>query len=605
MKKDNKFAHIALIIALTVVAYITSFDNSFHFDDRYAILGDDLIHNIANLPEILRDIFNRPILRSTFALNYHISGTEVFGYHITNLALHIISALLVYLLAHSLITYCKDKETAKYMPLIAALIFALHPVQTGSVTYIASRSSVLLAIFFMVAIIIFIRSHSPSSSASTSDERPVKVSSVVYILAAFIVAIGVKQTALILPLTAVVVLYALNGFKMAAFNRNKKTLIALFGVFALFLLTKYLTASEVIPTDSRIEEGVLSTYPYLLTELNVIALHYSQWILLPFGGPNIDPDIAAELTLLDISTLSSIAMIIAVLYTAIRIRKKHPIATLGLLWFFVTLAPASSLIPLGDVAVERRLYLPMVGIAITSAYLLLLISKRIGGRKITAICSITFAGFLYLTLASNNIWQNEMTLWDHGAKRSPDKLRVLNNRAWGHYLEGDTAGAKDLYAKLIERFPDYPYAYHNLGGIYLKEGDTNAAIREYQTAVRLRPMLAHFRESLGAAYDRADLFKLSAVEFKKAIELGGESSKKLNQLASALAKMGDCERSIIISERSIGLNPTDAMARYLSGYCYEMTGATELSIEGYSAALLLNPGWQLPADRLRGLTAKK
>lgn len=605
MKKDNKLLHIAIIIALTVAAYINSFDNSFHLDDRYAILEDELIRNLTNLPEILKNIFARPILRATFALNYHIGGTEVFGYHITNLFLHIVAALLVYVIARSLLTYSREKDTLRYMPLIAALIFALHPVQTGSVTYIASRSSVLMAIFFMISIIIFIRAHGRSGDSAdlpkNTDEEPVKTRYILYIVAAFLLAVGVKQTALILPLTVLVVLYALHGLNLSMIKTHQRTLLTLFGVFALFLLTRYLSAPGVLPSDSRIEEGVLSAYPYLLTELNVIALHYSKWILLPFGGPHIDPDIVAEFSIFDISTLTSIALIAVALYAAVRLRKMHPIASLGILWFFITLAPASSLIPLGDVAAERRLYLPLTGVALTSAYVLALISKRIGGRRITAAYSIIFIGFIYLTFASNNIWQNEMTLWDHGVKKSPDKVRALNNRAWGHYLEGDLTGAKKLYANLITRFPEYPYAYHNLGGIYLEEGSLNAAIREYQTAVRLRPELAHFRESLGAAYDRAGLFKLGVVEFEKAIELGGESPKRLNQLASTLAKSNDCKRSIIISERSIGLDPTNAMARYLSGYCYEMTGNVGLAVEGYRAALLLNPAWSLPKERLRGL----
>ena len=98
-RKSKHIASFAAIILLTFIAYSNTFSNSFHFDDRYAIFEDRVIRDMGNIPAILGDIFNRPILRITYAINYSLGGTDVFGYHLANLLLHILVSIAVFFLA--------------------------------------------------------------------------------------------------------------------------------------------------------------------------------------------------------------------------------------------------------------------------------------------------------------------------------------------------------------------------------------------------------------------------------------------------------------------------------------------------------------------------
>ncbi|MEE9615217.1 MAG: tetratricopeptide repeat protein [Thermodesulfobacteriota bacterium] len=605
MEEKTKYTtalHLLIVALLAASAYYNGLNASFHFDDRYVILEDEAIKDLANTGSILKELLNRPLLRLTFALNYRFGGLDVTGYHLVNLALHIAVSILVYLLALVLLRALPGtRRTSPAFPLVAALVFALHPLQTGSVTYIAGRSAVMAAFFFLCSLLLFIKS-CPSREKAPADALNLAA------LAVFVLGLGVKATVVSLPL--VIVLYTLlvhEGGPKTYVKKYGRLLLPWLMLIPAYLLLRYSTLSSVVPLDKRIDEGILPAYHYFLTELNVVVFHYLGWLFLPFGGPHVDPDIAAETTLLDPSTLLAVLIIAALVFAAFTFRKSRPIVSFAVLWYFLTLLPTSSVFPLGDVAVERHVYLPSVGFALIAGYLL----SRLGAstaRPTSAVAAVALVlSLIYLTAERNTVWKSELTLWEDAAMKSPNKVRVLNNRAWGHFLAGDIEGAEGHYMELLGRFPDYSYGYNNLGQVLLEKGDVTAAINSYVKAVELRPDMPEFHLNLGAAYDTAGFYGMAEGEFREALAIDGSNRNDrharriLTSLASTLAKKGDYEGSIAAARKGLALKPETPMFHYTIGYSYEMTGRFSLAVEAYERAIGLDPGWELPKRRIAGI----
>ena len=546
IRNDNLSALLLLAI-LSVIAYVNSFGASFHFDDTYVIIEDTLIHDIGNLPAILGEYLHRPILRATFALNYLISGDSVAGYHLFNLVLHIMTGFLVFFFIKKISGFF-DMESDNTFPLLASLIFTLHPVMTGSVTYISSRSSLLLTVFVFITILLAL--HGIKKKGGTRY---------LYFALTFIfylLSYGVKETAVVIPLLFIL-LSVLLFYRKKIYEAKPLFVLGLLGasIISIYLYYRYAGLGAVIPVDVRVDEPILSNWNYFLTEMNVIALHYSQWILFPFTGPNPDPDILNERTLFDFSTLFSLVIISLLMLVAVINLKKRPIITLGIAWFFIELAPTSSFIPIADVAVERRLYLPMAGASIVLAYGLYNLLGCMSEKGWLILCSVIFVVMIAFTIRSNSVWATEVSLWDHGAKKSPNKVRVLNNRAWGYYLAGDLNTSEKHYLDIVKKFPEYPYAYNNLGTIYSTYGDHQKSVAYFENAVILKPNFLRLRYNLANAYIKAARFDRAIAEAREVLRVYPNNVDFLYLLGLALEKKGKIANAKAIYKQVLMIDP--------------------------------------------------
>lgn len=592
---SNKTLHFFIIAILSTIAYSNSFYNSFHFDDRYVLLEDPIIKHIDNLPVILSDVFNRPILMATFAISYYFSGLNVLGYHILNLALHIIVSILVYFLAAFISKgFLKQENDLNLFPLVSALIFALHPLHTGSVTYIASRSAVLAAVFYLASLILFLK------ALSADGRKKYLFHSSAWLL--FILSFGVKETVASLPFVTAVYIFVIHRNGLLSYIKKYGIVVSVwFFILGIYILARYLMFAEIVPTDTRIEEGILPRYQYFLTELNVIVFYYMRWLIFPFEGPHADPDIPPETTIFDGSTTLAVLIIAGLITTSLWGRKRWPVVSFGILWYFIVLLPTSSIFPIGDAAVERHVYIPAIGFSLATGYLLARAKDKISLKVLLPVYAALFITLIYFTIASNFIWKSEITLWEDAATKAPNKVRVLNNRAYGYYMAGDVNNAERYYKELLKPHPEYPFGHNNLGLIYQRKGDIANAISEYEKAVAIRPDNPIFRINLGVAYDTAGLFGKAITEFQSVLKLNPINPQAMVALASTLSKTGNFHKSIQIANKTIELEPENAMAYYILGYSYEMSGLFTEALDAYNKALKFNPGWDLPGKRISGL----
>jgi hypothetical protein len=353
-KRFNLFAFV-LIATLILISYSNTFDSAFHFDDDPTIVENQGIRRL-NWDSFWGQFSGtRPIVNLSLLLNYQLSGLHVVGWHIFNIGFHIANSVFVYLLflrtlnLPSLISRYGGAR-AKRMALFGSLLFALHPVQTESVTYIISRTELLATFFYLAAFLFFIK------GAQSRKFR--------YYMGSFcmaFLAMGSKEWAVTLP--AMLVLY---DFLFIADGDLKQVLSRGMAYILIALSWGYLAYNMITTNLSGAGFGIsgqkgITPWTYQLTSLNVLWT-YVRLLLLPINQ-NLDYSYPLAKTLFAFPTVLSLLGHLGVIAVSlwVYVKKKWTLIPFGAAWFYITLSPTQSFVPILDVIFEHRLYLPSIG----------------------------------------------------------------------------------------------------------------------------------------------------------------------------------------------------------------------------------------------------
>lgn len=482
--------HCLLIVFACLAIYSNTYHNSFIFDDVDNINLNSAISNFSTSDSYGFFLHSRRgIGYLSFLINYRLGGLDVFGYHLFNIVIHIINALLVYWFIlitanHNSNHGCDtDKHSQWFNPaliaLFPALLFAVHPVQTQAITYVVQRFTSLCTLFYLAGILSY------ALARRTIDKQPSQHLKPWGLLAAslfcFILASRTKEIAFTFPIVVLI-------YEFMFFNTKMKLRLK---YLSLPVITPLLLASLIIG-KTILESGIhgldlftkvqtnMSRMDYLLTQFRVI-ITYIRLIFSPVNQ-SIDYDYPIATSFAWPVALSAITLVL-ILLTAIwlwirsnlvstaRDTLYQRLMAFGIIWFFVTLSIESSIIPIIDVIFEHRLYLPSTGafIAITSAIMY-------GAGKIKADKSavrFTIALFLTITFVlsmatykRNAIWANDLTLWQDAYQKAPRKSRVANNYAAALILRGKGETALPLLIASIEREPGFYAAWNNLPRVF-------------------------------------------------------------------------------------------------------------------------------------------
>ena len=624
-----KLLSILLIACAGLIAYANSFHCAFQFDDQPSITGNLLIRNIHRLQDIWSYWPCRFLSYLSLALNYRLNGLDVTGYHIFNLSVHLMSALLVWwlvLLTLSTPVMKKDPSAghALLMALTAGLVFVTHPIQTQAVTYIVQRAAAMATMFYLASLCLYVKSR------LSRDRGPLQKT---YYTAALITAIAAmfsKEIAITLPLMLVLYeFYLLRTGKNLDWKYLSPFLLTLLIIPATILLAKPLN------TQGGVGEGGanISALQYLLTEFRVIVT-YIRLAFLPLNQ-NLDYDYRISHSLFEWPVLISLVFLAAVLFFAKKLFSKHRLLSFSILWFFLTLMPESSFLPIKDVIYEHRLYLPLVGFSLFLAGGM----SRLFGRN-TVVLLITLSvvtGFnSFLTCQRNKIWLNDFTLWDDTVKKSPHKARPYNNRGYASGEQGRFTQAMSDFDKAIDLDPDYAEVYKNRGVIEEKQNDLGPALSDFSRAIALRPRFAEAYTNRGAIYAGQNNLGPALADFSKVIALMPEDAQayynrgiiesKQNALGPAQsdfsiavalnpryadayhnrgvieAIQNDFARAMADFSRAIELNPQNAQAYYYRGIIFAKQNNLTQAISDYNKAIEINPRYtQAYNDRLTAL----
>ena len=446
MTSRHRLLQPLILVAAVGLSYANAFRGVFQFDDHNVIVNNPSVHSVAvfvaNLPTGIR-----PLLKLTYLLNW-TAGAGPFGFHLVNISLHAANTLLVFFLACRM-TAGKEAPglpSCGRVPFLAALLFAIHPVQTEAVTYISGRSMSLMAFFYLAAMLSYLR--------GTMGSR---VWLYVVSPALYLLAVLSKETALTLP--AALLLWE-RAFGDG--NRPFPEIVRRQAVhWALLLL---MAAAVALHPSYR--DLVLYGFGTRTASQNLLAQGYGIAYLLSrlirVDRLDIDPDLPVPATLTPDLAATAAGLAVLLIAGAAALRRR-PVAGFGLLWFFLQLLPTNSVVPRLDVANERHLYLASWGIFLAAGAGAEWVQTTLSGagRWVRAGWFAAAALLLAFTILRNEVYRNEVTLWAETARRSPGKARVHNNLGYAYYRSGHPERAIPEYREALRIDPDFALARGN------------------------------------------------------------------------------------------------------------------------------------------------
>ena len=428
------------LLAAAALAYANAVGTGFQFDDFNIIVDNPAVHSLAawwaGMPGI------RPLLKLSYTLNW-LADPGPAGFHAVNILLHLVNVALVWRLTTHLplpAGWERGPERTR-VRILATLLFALHPIQTETVTYVSGRSMSLMAAFGLAGLICWLEA---PARAWTRLWRGLA-------LLLFAAAVASKEVALALPLT----LFLLHSHDGKSQQSSLRPLLAVGALLAGLLVLLWLFGyGYLLTTPPR--RGLSAN---LASETH--ALFYLLGQLFHPLALNIDPDLPeyagwAPLPALEAATLC------ALLAFAVFKRKRLPWLFFGLAWWLLLLLPTHSLIPRADLASERHLYQAALGLYwIAGIALAGLPALRPPPRWIGVVAGLTILGMLFTALR-NADYRDEISLWRATAAGSPNKARVWNNLGYAHALAGQTEPARAAFLETLRLDPRHARAAWNL-----------------------------------------------------------------------------------------------------------------------------------------------
>jgi len=421
-------AFVALCAVFQV--YGPALNGPFLLDDTYLPYGrPDLIY----APLRLWVSGLRPLLAFSFWLNFQQSGQETYGYHVTNVFLHLCNGFLIFLVLRKALSWVETgKWQLQVLPIFGAGLFLLHPLQTESVSYVASRSETLSLFFLLGAFTLFLYRKIAAVGWGTAAG----------VLVLFGAAVLVKEHTAVLPAVLLLTDYYWNpGFSLQGIRRNWKLYlpIAAGAAFAGVFVWRVLGGA----TSAGFHMKEFTWYQYFFTECRVI-WHYLRLFLLPFDQ-NADYDIPTSHSITDHGAIFGLIALLAITVLAWIYRRRFPLASFGWLIFLLLLAPTSSFVPIRDPIAERRMYLPFIGLLLIALEFL----RRWKTSKATLVSVLgvvlIFAG--YFSYQRNQLWGDAVKLWTDTTAKSPRKLRPQFQLAYTLYRQQRCFDAAEAYAK--------------------------------------------------------------------------------------------------------------------------------------------------------------
>ena len=432
------------LAAAVLLSYANALSGDFQFDDYNVIVNNTSVHAWSAWGNFAATGI-RPLLKLSYVLNW-TSGWGVEGFHAFNMAVHLCNTILVLFLAEALVRAYGLAVPSRqaHTPLLAALLFALHPAQTESVTYICGRSTSLMALFYLAGVLAYVTSQRSGASGPRRVLRGQLLPPLCFAL-----ALSVKETAVTFPLALLVWELSCGTSLRAALRRQWTSWAMLLAGAIYFLLSDRYLQHMQNSTQFNTMTGNAATQAMALLYL-ARQWAFPLWL-------NIDPDLAVQR---DFSQALP-ALAFAGLWFAAMVLcwRRRPWIGLALAWTFLHWVPLYLFLPRLDVANDRQLYLAIWPLCLAVVIEL----GRHLPRRVALVASVGLA-LLYagLTVARNQDYQTEIALWESTVALSPGKSRVHNNLGYAYRVAGRLEDARREYLVALHLDADNVKARLNL-----------------------------------------------------------------------------------------------------------------------------------------------
>jgi hypothetical protein len=432
---------LAALVAIAL-AYAASFSGAFIFDDRVLLIERPEIENFSPFLQKLMAFggedtvaAGRPVVAASLMLNvaFDRGVRTAWAYHAVNLAIHLVTAWLVFaVLRRTFERLPRLRAVAARLAFACALLWALHPLHTAAITCIVQRAELLMSMFLMLALYAAIRAVESSSRAL--------VWSCASVLACLLAAMS-KEVGYAVPL--LIVLYD-RTFLQDAVRAGRARRFGLYaGLFASWLVLGAILVTGRHAASIGLSMNGLTPLNYLLTQGNAIA-HYLRLVFWPdplvldYGWPVVAVDTLADVPAHLGEFAPSFALVACLGVATIVGVARRATWGFGGAWFFLLLAPSSSIIPIAtEIMADHRMYLPSLPVITGAVLLVHAVLERLqagaGARRVQMLAAACFVlvavSEALMTDAQNRLYASDELMWSHNLLATPDNPRVLLNLA--------------------------------------------------------------------------------------------------------------------------------------------------------------------------------
>ncbi|QWV94358.1 tetratricopeptide repeat protein [Geomonas oryzisoli] len=610
----DPLVHILLVLAVGFAVYSNIIWAPFVFDDQPFLAGNPLVKDFGFFtdpqrvfalpinPDLKNNFMLRPVAYFTFALNYAFHGLDVGGYHVVNLLVHLVNALLVYLLVwltlRTPLFLGEEGEGGEeagqpaqrfcYLPLVCSLLFVCHPLQTQAVTYVIQRFVPLVAFFYVGTLVLYV-------AARLARAKAARTGLYLGALLACVLAMKTKENAFTLP---VLILFYEWVFFRDAFTCPRLLRLLPFALTMAIIPVKLMQLSArggtapggtVAGAVNLVNFKQVSSWEYLMTQFGVIAT-YLRLLLLPVGQ-NFDYDYPLQRAFLTPAVLLPLALLLALaavgawlLFRSRRDPRCAPLALVGfgVWWFFITLSVESSVVPIDDLIFEHRAYLPSAGFfmaAVTGFFFLL--PRRAGApmatsRPAVAVLALLVTASAAAAYARNTVWQTPVALWRDAVQKSPAKHRP-------HFSLG---------VALANTLPPWHTDDVNVMLQPMDAGQNEVlaeVVREFQTAIRIDPQSAAAHTFLGGALLVQKRYREAADALAIAARLEPNDARPHAFMGQVLEAQGDLAGARRKYQQAIAVDPSAQYAHLFLALLNVRERRHAEALAEYETAYALSP----------------
>jgi tetratricopeptide (TPR) repeat protein len=573
---------VALLLAGAIAAaYGNGLDIPFVFDDWHTIEQNPAIRSPGRMLDyfvdpdtttILRENKDlRPLLLVTMALNYQLSGLAPWSYHLVNLVLHWLASLLVFRIVRDHLWLGSE---ATPVAIGAALIVALHPLNTEPVNYVSARSALLTTVFYLGAF---------DAAGRDRSLRCVLLASC---------AMLTKSIAVSLP--AMVLAHRLFDRR----ERRRPLPWGLLGALALIAAGGVLYRWWLLPpwVIESARQADVTPRIYFQTQWSAL-LYYLRLFLWPDALVVDRLDYPWARSLGDFQAWGSLLALVALGVVAWRLARVRPAVGFCALWVVIALAPESSLFPLAEAVNEHRPYLAMLGLG-TLASLGVWCAAGAVARRLAAppVWVFAVAATFLVTLlgaatrARTEVWRDDLQLWIDATEKAPSNPRAWLNAGHAALVRGDLTRARQWLLEAHRLSPCYAYVQLNLSALEAREHHDQEAMRWADDAVRCNPGLALARAHRAAILERLGRTDEALSEYRETVRLDAANAGAWLALGRLLEARGRWAAAADAYDHALAADPTSAEAGMLAGLVYHYRlGDSATAVARYRTVLALDP----------------
>jgi tetratricopeptide (TPR) repeat protein len=568
----SRWIAAAVLIVAGIAAYAHSFTGVFLFDDIPSIVDNPFVKTAAPWTDPMRamtapkdvTVSGRPVASFSFAMNYALAPADArdaflppppgslesadrflrnaWSYHATNLAIHLLAALTLFGIARRTFESPKLRATtgraAVPLAFLIALVWVVHPLNTGAVTYIVQRVESLMGLFFLLTLYCAIRARSePELKFRPTYFRPTFFG----IASVFFCALGMGTKEAMVTAPLVVMLWDWTFDPAPLRDVLKRRWLFYVWLFATWIILTGLVSMGARTLSVGFGFAEWPWWRYLITQFGVI-VHYLRLAIVPvplvldYAGPP-----AREM--LHIIVPGAILLTLGII-SLWQLAKRKPLGFLGAC-FFVILAPSSSILPvITEVAAEHRMYLPLAAVIATvigGGYWLIRRQKLGSGiARAAFVAALGIAVFFaWTTDARNADYTSDERMWSDVVAKQPHNARARNNYGSNLLKTGQARPSEEHFRAAVEAEPGFAEAHANLGISLAVQGKHAEALASFERALEINPFYTSVYDNIGEAYGTQHNLKQAARYFQKALDQKPDDVALLNKTAWILATAKD------------------------------------------------------------------